>query len=196
MPIATGAALLSTSIGLWANPDPYQAERWGAGMMHVGTLGVGAMVLTECALPAANSACSGAATPMKRMLASSGGLEIGFQLSLLAVELLLPPPDPRAVNLAVHRASASATEYASVLAFLQQRERRRRVEDYVSFSWLALAPIGMFYFGSQLDQARGRTACYAAGAVFSAFTIAGLLYEVLRTPDDVRLQRGEDPNAE
>jgi hypothetical protein len=190
--LATGAALLTTSIGTWANPDAYLAERWGTRFGHIAAMGLGATFLTECGFDAAHGACSEASLPVKRLAVALGAWEIGYQLTFLVLDLLLPPPDPRHVKLSVN--AASDADYASVLAFLKERERRRRIGAYATFPWLALPPIGLFYFGSQLNEASARTVAYTFASVFTVLTVAALVYELLRTPDDVMLQRGQGPS--
>jgi hypothetical protein len=190
--LATGAALLTTSIGTWANSDPYLAERWGARFAHLAALGFGATAIAECASPTANAPCSGASTPVKHLVVALGAWEIGYQLSLLALDLLLPPPDPREVKLAVQ--GPADADYASVLAFLKQREHRRRIEAYIAFPLLILPPAGLFYFGAQLNEPSGRTVSYAFASVFTVLMAAALVYELLRTPDDLLLQRGQAPS--
>jgi hypothetical protein len=191
----TAASLLTAAIGTWVEPDAYASERWYTRFGHLGYAGGGAMLMLfrppGCSLDPFEGVCSRYGRATHRFMFVLGALEAAYYVALLVIDLVLPPPDPRRFSA---RLGSTPDDYPLALELLQTREKYRRVVNYVALPLTAITAVGFLWVGSQAETSGGRAAGYIFGGVYAAMAIGLTLYEVLRTPDDVRLQRGEGPN--
>jgi hypothetical protein len=187
--VSSSALMLTAAIGVWAQPEPYNARRWYGLGTTLGFTALGAGLVLSCL--AEDDAC-GKRGLGRGMQIGIGAFDAGLFLSTAVTALLMPPPSPTALQLSVQNLSAPE-RHARVLEFLELRDRQRRIAAYVWAPWGVA--IGGVFLANAHDAAttEGQVLMYGAGAALIAFNLVALLYEQLRAGDAAKLRMGESP---
>ena len=187
--LMAGAGFMTAAIGTWATPDPYAAQLWYARTGSLGFTALGVGLLAFCVDRESN--CG--ARPFPRHMGTAIGIvNAGMFLSAFFTWTLAPPPSPGALALAV-RGLPEAQRRPRVLAFLQERERQRRLATYVGTPWGLALGASFLVFADESGKAETYT--YVMGSLLLGIVVGTTLYELLRTPESERFAKGEKPEG-
>jgi hypothetical protein len=176
---------------MWANSDAYAARRWYSAWASLGFAALGAGLMLSCT-GSAQDLC-GDHPAMRHMQFAVGAVELGFFSSTFLFSMLAPPPSPRALQRTL-RGRGPEQRYDRVLDFLEQRDRLRRVGNYIALPWGLTMGGGAVLLGHEAPTGGGRAVMYGFGSALLAVTTVLFVYELLRTPDADRLAAGERPS--
>jgi hypothetical protein len=188
---AAGAAWMTAAIGAWGTSDPHAAYRWYGSASSLGFISLGVGLAAMCMDD--DSHC-GEGSLTRPMGTAIGIIDAGLFLTSFVMWMLSPPPSPRALSLSL-RGLPSERRHARVHAFLQERERVRRLGGLLAAPWGIAMGVSFVGYAHEAASAEGRAVMYAIGAALLAFTTGATLYELLYTPDSERFLAGQRPDG-
>jgi hypothetical protein len=188
---AAGAAWITAAIGAWGTSDPYDAYRWYGSTGSLAFIGLGVGITAMCTDRDTDCGKGSVSRPMGTAI---GIISAGQFLTTFAMWTLAPPPSPKALSLSV-RGLPSEQRHARVHAFLQERERVRRLGGLLAAPWGAAMGVTFVAVAHEAATPEGRAVVYAFGVALLALTTGTTLYELLHTPDSERFRAGERPDG-